>query len=188
MPRNARKQRDFAECGTISPKSSLQRLPLSSGSHLSSANFKHRRATLASADFGEIGPHCFGEMRLQRLRVMHILTGTQSCSNRIVSDVAAVVIEVLRAAHEMIEPVLLPKVTSLVNQFVDLSCFVPPPRTRSWQHCLGGLKRGQDVDMVRHHHKISQFIVLSIEMPQIVRNSPSGVPIMPGAKYAELPE
>src|SRR2546426_106995 len=68
----------------------------------------------------------------------------------------------------MIEAVFFPEVSGLAHELVGFAGLGTSPCGGAWGHCFGGLERGQDVDMVRHHHEVSQLVILAVEMPQIL--------------------
>ncbi len=93
-------------------------------------------------------------MGSKRPGVMRELAESDSCLGGVVGNVPAQVVKLFFAAEKMIERVLLPKSTFLMQSPVDLRRRVVLPRFTLGHHRSLVRKGRQQVDVVGHHHEI----------------------------------
>ena len=84
----------------------------------------------------------------------------------IVSDVFAKVKKLRLGSYQVIETVLLPAAATIARMGIDFSCGKTLPFFTLLQHRIIVSEGCQQMDMIRHDHKVRQQIFDAIEMLQ----------------------
>ncbi len=82
---------------------------------------------------------------------------------RILGDVATEFLKGVLSAHQMVEAFVLPETASLTECGVDLFCGPALPGLHLGQHGLTRQTTDEDMQMIGHHHEVSQSVALPVK-------------------------
>src|SRR3954447_13752176 len=103
---------------------------------------------------------------------MDEVTCLQVCPRRGLCDVIAQVFKLFRAADQMVEVIDLPEPSLAREPSVNAHSSEMLPRIALRQHLLGVWKHGENVNMVRHDHKVGEAVPIPVKMAQAVCHDP----------------
>ena len=93
--------------------------------------------------------------------------------HRILRDISLKPPELGLMPHEMVKSILLPKPALRSKTAIDLNRREVLPRFTLVQQGHFVRKGSQQMNVIRHDHKLQQFIAVAIKMPQTVRHDPA---------------
>ena len=89
-------------------------------------------------------------------------------SFRVAGDVTAEGLKLFDGTDEVVEAVLLPEAVGCSELAVELHGLIVLPALALSQHSLFTDERGQQMDVIRHHDNVGQFVPITVEFQQAV--------------------